>query len=54
MLFDLNEYSVTFSAYSVPHVVVYSERGMDIFNAATAEWLQTLSLRRVDHRSIFS
>jgi len=37
---------ITHLAYSAPHVVVYSERGIDIFNAATAEWLQTLSLRR--------
>ncbi|XP_065052228.1 serine/threonine-protein kinase MRCK alpha-like isoform X1 [Rhopilema esculentum] len=37
---------ITHLAFSAPHVVVYSERGIDIFNASTAEWLQTLSIRR--------
>ena len=39
-------------AYSAPHVVVYSERGIDIFNTSTAEWLQTLSIRRVYFKAI--
>eukprot|EP00794_Sanderia_malayensis_P017614 gene17614-19368_t len=37
---------ITHLAYSIPNVLVYSERGIDIFNSLTAEWLQTITLRR--------
>lgn len=32
---------------SPPHLCVYSEHQIDVFNVSTAEWVQTINLRKV-------
>ncbi|XP_015747480.1 PREDICTED: serine/threonine-protein kinase MRCK alpha-like [Acropora digitifera] len=35
-----------FSAYSPPHVISFSERAIDVFDSGSAEWLQTIPLKK--------
>lgn len=34
-------------AYSAPYLAVFAENHVDIFNVNTAEWIQTLNLKKV-------
>lgn len=38
---------VCFAAYSHPYVISFSERAVDVFDSSTAEWLQTIPLKKV-------
>ena len=36
-----------FAAYSHPYVISFSERAIDVFDSSSAEWLQTIPLKKV-------
>ena len=38
---------LSFSAYSHPYVISFSERAIDVFDSSSAEWLQTIPLKKV-------
>ena len=36
-----------FAGYSHPYVISFSDRAIDVFDSSTAEWLQTIPLKKV-------
>ena len=38
---------LSFAAYSHPYVISFSERAIDVFDSSSAEWLQTIPLKKV-------
>ena len=36
-----------FLAYSHPYVISFSERAIDVFDSSSAEWLQTIPIKKV-------
>ena len=35
------------AGYSDPYVISFSDRAIDVFDSSTAEWLQTIPLKKV-------